>query len=89
MEIGASRSFWGCAAITAEILNFVLLRISGLFLFQGARGIHPIAGSVFALGWFLGFVGGACGIAGLFLDERKWPSILAAVLFPFSIVVVL
>jgi len=42
---------------------------------------------VFFFGWFLGFVGGACGFTGIFRDERKWPSVLAIILFPFSIIV--
>jgi hypothetical protein len=64
-----------------------LFWISGLITFGVAKGSHPIAASVFLFAWLLGFAGGALAVAGLFKDESKWPSVLALVVFPFSILV--
>jgi hypothetical protein len=49
--------------------------------------LHPIAARVFLFAWLLGFVGGALAVAGLFKEESKWLSVLALILFPFSILV--
>jgi hypothetical protein len=85
-ELSSSPSIWGSAALAAEILHFILFWITGPIAFEG-KGSHPIAASVFLFAWLLGFAGGALAIAGLFKDESKWLSVLALVLFPFSILV--
>jgi hypothetical protein len=36
----------------------------------------------------LGFAGGALAITGLFKDESRWQTVLALLLFPFSILVI-
>jgi hypothetical protein len=78
---------WGCTALAAEVLHFVLFWITGPILFASDKGPHPVAGLIFFFAWFLGFVGGACAITGLYRDESKWTSILGLVIFPFSIIV--
>jgi len=65
-----------------------LFWISGPVAFGSGKGPHPIAASIFLFAWLLGFAGGALAIAGLFKDESKWLSVLALILFPFSILVV-
>jgi hypothetical protein len=64
-----------------------LFWIFGPIVFGAEKGSHPIAASVLLFAWLLGFVGGALAVAGLFKDESKWLSVLALVLFPFSILV--
>jgi hypothetical protein len=84
-KIHAASGHWGNTALCAEFFHFVLFWTSGPILFQ--KGIHPIAVCIFVFGWLLGLIGGACAIVGLFKDEKKWPSVLGLVLFPFSIFV--
>jgi hypothetical protein len=87
-ELSSSPPIWGCAALAVEILHFILGSISGPIIFGSDRGSHPIAASVFLFAWLLGFAGGALAITGLFKDESKWQTVLALLLFPFSILVI-
>ena len=86
-ELSSTPPVWGCSALAAEILHFILFWISGPIAFGSDKGSHPIAASILLFAWLLGFVGGALAVAGLFKDESKWLSVLALVLFQFSILV--
>src|ERR1700730_14192575 len=86
-ELSSSPPIWGCAALAAEVLHFILFSICGPIVFGADKGSHPIAARIFLFAWLLGFAGGALAIAGLFKDESKWVSVLALILFPFSILV--
>ena len=86
-ELRSSPPIWGGAALAAEILHFILFWMVGPILFRSDKGSHPIAASIILFAWLLGFVGGGLAVAGLFKDKSRWASVLALVLFPFSILV--
>ena len=78
---------WGGAGLAAEALHFILFWIFGQDVFGQSTGSHRLAVATILFAWLLGFVGGACGIAGLFRDESKWLSVFAVIIFPFSVIV--
>jgi hypothetical protein len=86
-ELGSSPPIWGGAALAAEILHFILFWTFGPITFGPNRSSHPIAASIILFAWLLGFVGGGLAVTGLFKDESKWASVLALLIFPFSILV--
>jgi hypothetical protein len=84
-ELGNSSATWGNRALGLEFLSFGGGRVVGSLILSD-RGAQRISGVLFLIAVILGFVAAIFAIIGVFRDTRKWPGVLAIVLFPLTVI---